>query len=972
MIGSEFNLELDAQEQKYLEERTLHAELSSMQANEFTDSQQAFMQNFNPNAVDVSKEQAILVAAFARAKESVNARISAVKAHMEEQDIFSILEAQAEKRAPGQKDLLDSLYEISNNIFIIELGFKKEASFLRTFEQLTNLVHQSNGVLNLYELRFGETEDSVMALAMREQHLQDGAGVELSQVAPLPVAKKPKPLKRSMGTANFANMIVTPGEADEKIIDKQDRLVYHAPPKGKLDFLPWRRKKREQEILQGQMQVDARNVQIDEENRQADEENKNISRRNMLRDIAKKKMLIRQDEGIIDAVIRLKGSWQDEESRAELNAINTAADNVIEGLSKRVSKQTFTKQSEDVLKAYNVLVEACTAHKTEHAGSKNKDLVRQILSIAKSDINGIKKATIESLGADETSEMTFMTALERAVRTERIDLTNKKDVKRVGAATSTRLQFNHNGKTVFFTQEDVLQDYPGIMTPVLDAIMNVDYEEKVRIIEQEVAAEPALFTDQEIATEQARAEEPALFTDDEQTQSSDRIDIPIYKEKVKAITKGMEDFAKSKNYANDSDRDVINIFASAGDEMKGYDNAQRIMAAQSFFGIGYSQNPTTKPLKYAEGITLSSGEWKLFADDLTDLLGVYAKTHIQRQRLLNVGDNITVRNAAMSRVAELLSAGDLLARSTTAEVTMDGKILRGNLMEAAHGSTPVEIKAEYNKNIDDYNEKLEKYNADKKAYEEKERKREIERIVQRRYVRDRDDFILRKGREPDASYEDRRKAKLRESIAKNISEDSLEYPFEELPGIADRINELIQMYETINATDPEERIANASMQRNMVRLQMLDTLCMQVDRHLNNFFIAPTNANENQISRVEGIDNDLAFLPEGEIIGFGFFLPNFLRTDGTTTLPVVDAEMADAILALTPATLLLAIGDSIPAEERTALIGRLKKMQDALIATREERPHIFIKKEDWGKDTLRRLQDKSYANYYRTLIGYLE
>jgi hypothetical protein len=1021
MIGSEFNLQLNAEEQKYLEEKTLHAELQGMQANKFTQSQQEFMQNFNPAAVDASKEKAILAAAIAKAKESVNVQISAVRAHMEDQGIFSILEAQAEaeeeeqaeeeqvegeqsegladmqmeqlsqtsypaqidgqpilafyaqeqkdkeKRAPEQKSLLDSLYRISNKIFLIELEFTKEASFLRTFEQLTNLVHQASGVSKLYELRFGATENAVMALAMREQHREEGGDADPNQVDPLPVTNKPKPLKRSMGTASFANIIVTSGDADEKIIDTRDRIVYHAPPKGWGDFLPWRKKKRQQEILRGQAEVDARNLQIYEENRLAEEENKNIVRRNMLREIARKKILLEQNEGIIDAVSKLKNSSQDVGSRSELNAINTAADSVILGLSKLVSKQTFTKQSEDVLKVYNTLVAACTAHKTEHPGSKNKDLVKQILSIAKNDIAGIKKAVLSNLGSDENTEMTFMTALERAVRTERIDLTDRTDVKRVGAAASTRLEFTHNHKKVYFTQEDVLQDYPGIMTPVLDSIMAADYEERVRILEDETAAEPELFTEQAIGAEQAHTEEPALFIDDEQTQGSTKIDILIYKEKVKAIVKGMEDFAKNNNYTTDA----VNIFADAGDAMKGADFDSRIERARHFFGIYANQNLTTKSLKYTEGITLSKGEWNLFANDLADLLVVYSKARIQRNRLLNVGDNITVRNAAMSRVAELLGAGDLLARSTTAEVTIDGKTVKGNLMEAAHGHSPIELKDEFNRNfgeyVEDYNTKREQYNADKKAYEDAEIINEIERRVERRYASERTSYVSKNRSEPSEAYRNEWKAKVRESVTKKITANSLKHPFEELEGVEDRINELREMQKTISDNNPQELIANVSMQRNMVRLQILDTLCMQTDRHLNNYFISPKNANENQLCIVEGIDNDLAFLPIGDISGFGYNLPNFVRPDGTTTLSAVDAEMADAILALTPATLLLAVGDSIPEEERTALTERLEKMQDALIKTKELRPRAFIEKYDWSLDTFMRLKGKQYNTYFRAL-----
>jgi hypothetical protein len=69
---------------------------------------------------------------------------------------------------------------------------------------------------------------------------------------------------------------------------------------------------------------------------------------------------------------------------------------------------------------------------------------------------------------------------------------------------------------------------------------------------------------------------------------------------------------------------------------------------------------------------------------------------------LKEGDIISNRNAAMSRVAEHLGIGRLLAKSTNATVKIDGKEHRGNLMEGAKGDAAVDVTAKIQRGEADF------------------------------------------------------------------------------------------------------------------------------------------------------------------------------------------------------------------------------------------------------------------------------
>jgi len=118
----------------------------------------------------------------------------------------------------------------------------------------------------------------------------------------------------------------------------------------------------------------------------------------------------------------------------------------------------------------------------------------------------------------------------------------------------------------------------------------------------------------------------------------------------------------------------------------------------------------------------------------------------------------------------------------------------------------------------------------------------------------------------------------------------------------------------INVQDP-------NLMRLLSRLQLLDSLAMQLDRHTGNFFLQ-IDANGN-VTKVTGIDNDMSF---GTQTGVEKRIKQY---SGMSAF--VDAEMAVKILRLDAELLRLAMTDLLSAEELNALSIRLVKLQANLL-----------------------------------------
>jgi hypothetical protein len=282
---------------------------------------------------------------------------------------------------------------------------------------------------------------------------------------------------------------------------------------------------------------------------------------------------------------------------------------------------------------------------------------------------------------------------------------------------------------------------------------------------------------------------------------------------------------------------------------------------------GYAKEKYEMDILSQFGIMFTDPEWDQFAETCIQMARAKngARNNVELGEL-EIGANISGRNAAMSRIAEILGEGNLLARSTNAEITQGGKKTKGNLMEGAVGRSLQDMK--------------------------------------------------------DAG---------------------------------------------VNAKNAD--ISAGTLQRQMICLQLLDTLCMQVDRNINNFFLTEsTGPGPVSLLSVQGIDNDLAFGKNTNLAKKNSTLPGFLK-DGEITLPLVDKNMAERIMALDPNMLLLAIGDVITSDtERTAIVDRLNQMKAALRKLKSRSPQAFLEPGEWGEASRQQLM--SGRNYYSGLSTY--
>ncbi len=133
--------------------------------------------------------------------------------------------------------------------------------------------------------------------------------------------------------------------------------------------------------------------------------------------------------------------------------------------------------------------------------------------------------------------------------------------------------------------------------------------------------------------------------------------------------------------------------------------------------------------------------------------------------------------------------------------------------------------------------------------------------------------------------------------------------------------------------------------REIIKLQLLDHLTGQTDRHHNNYFIHQ----EGSAVRVTGIDNDLCF---------GKFPtdPNGIASDskhscvfvGRRMPPVLDSHMAAAIEGIELRDLDDILGKQFTSEEVSAAKSRLTGMKAHVQALRDATPSGIVDPEDWA------------------------
>ena len=129
------------------------------------------------------------------------------------------------------------------------------------------------------------------------------------------------------------------------------------------------------------------------------------------------------------------------------------------------------------------------------------------------------------------------------------------------------------------------------------------------------------------------------------------------------------------------------------------------------------------------------------------------------------------------------------------------------------------------------------------------------------------------------------------------------------------------------------RVNDSNLLRQLSRLQLLDTLALQMDRHGGNFFLDMSGGNVNHVT---GIDNDMSFGTRTDVE---------LRSKQYSGMSrYVDQELAQRIVQLDPKLIRAAMSDLLNKAELDALVVRLAKLKSHLAG----HIHLLPPAADWS------------------------
>ncbi|MCL1806975.1 MAG: ADP-ribosyltransferase [Oscillospiraceae bacterium] len=505
------------------------------------------------------------------------------------------------------------------------------------------------------------------------------------------------------------------------------------------------------------------------------------------------------------------------ETVLRLDAVNAMLETV-------VNPGNFQKIAPLALDRYQQLLESCNAYLNSRksrftdTGKTRAALVSVIKLQVEWDIQGLLGGS--SSLAEYPGGVELVKLVSDRGRTTKIDLdADKRKVDKVGSGSSTRHMFEENGKTVFFTKEEILQTEDEAVKTAIAAIEDPE----LRKVFQEIQAQEFLggIINGSGMAFWRKIVEPGFLEKQNKDLSDDR--------KYKSIP----DYI-GRTYPQMSD---ISYDFTSDEKLKAFSKAvMEIFRAKN------------------------------------------GARNFQELGSLRPGSVTSNRNVAMSRLAELLGVGSLLARSTNAEVTVGGQTVKGNLMEKAEG----------------------------------------------------------------------------ESLF-NIAPDTL----------------------------VETDLSTGEFQRQLICLQLLDSLCGQVDRNIGNYFLQAERDEAGNVIRftgLQGIDNDMAFGDLRETDFQGKETPNYLTEQagslrklvdkkGKSTLPVVDKQMAERLLAVSPEMIVYAVSDIITNKaEIKALLARLAQIKSVLGQLKKDDPDAFVDKGGWGEGTHEKLKKAEFATYYGMFV----
>lgn len=166
--------------------------------------------------------------------------------------------------------------------------------------------------------------------------------------------------------------------------------------------------------------------------------------------------------------------------------------------------------------------------------------------------------------------------------------------------------------------------------------------------------------------------------------------------------------------------------------------------------------------------------------------------------------------------------------------------------------------------------------------------------------------------------------------------------------------------------------ASPQMMKDLMNLQILDTICGQLDRNASNLFFTYEEKDGKRIlNGVTGIDSDMAFgvtdyqTLEGRPDGFLQLKP--IEQNGICKLPHLDLTFCAHILELDKDTVFFVLSDLLNQKELDALWGRIEGVQNLLRNSTDR-----MTDEPWPDGDLQTLRSRYSGSYFGKISDLLK
>ena len=147
-------------------------------------------------------------------------------------------------------------------------------------------------------------------------------------------------------------------------------------------------------------------------------------------------------------------------------------------------------------------------------------------------------------------------------------------------------------------------------------------------------------------------------------------------------------------------------------------------------------------------------------------------------------------------------------------------------------------------------------------------------------------------------------------------------------------------------------------QRQMMNLQLLDNICGQFDRHLNNvFFDYAKQGGQVQLRGIMGIDNDMAFGTKYITSGTHIHMRSCMDEKDNYIFPVVDRDFYEHLMTIDSDILFGELTMIQDDKYKRAVYYRLNRIRTAITKALNGNPPTcrLVDKDGWGEDTLKEL-----------------